>query len=103
MAAIFFERYVGKDAKVNDPSTILFSATPDLLGRGNFEEKKKLGLLDLATQLKLKHRISPPSRGSASWRTKRSARFGRICHSIVLESYACPDSSTLVPTHTRRM
>ena len=27
MAAIFFERYVGKDAKVNDPSSILFFVT----------------------------------------------------------------------------
>jgi 3-isopropylmalate/(R)-2-methylmalate dehydratase large subunit len=55
MAAIFFEQYVGKDAKVNDPSTILFFRDHlTFLDEVISEEKKKLGLLDLATQLKLK-------------------------------------------------
>jgi 3-isopropylmalate/(R)-2-methylmalate dehydratase large subunit len=55
MAAIFFERYVGKDAKVNDPPSILFFRDHlTFLDEVISEEKKKLGLLDLATQLKLK-------------------------------------------------
>src|SRR5438128_10179539 len=55
MASIFFEHYVGKDAKVNDPSTILFFRDHlTFLDEVISEEKKKLGLLDLATQLKLK-------------------------------------------------
>src|ERR1700693_1502299 len=48
MAAIFFERYVGKDAKVNDPSSILFFRDHlTFLDEVISEEKKKLGLLDL--------------------------------------------------------
>ena len=55
MAAIFFEHYVGKDAKVNDPSSILFFRDHlTFLDEVISEEKKKMGLLDLATQLKLK-------------------------------------------------
>ena len=55
MAAIFFERYVGKDAKVNDASSIIFFRDHlTFLDEVISEEKKKLGLLDLATQLKLK-------------------------------------------------
>src|SRR6202047_916966 len=48
MAAIFFERYVGKDAKVNDSSSILFFRDHlTFLDEVISEEKKKLGLLDL--------------------------------------------------------
>src|SRR5205814_8824324 len=55
MAAIFFERYVGKDAKVNDPSTIIFFRDHlTFLDEVISEEKKKLGLLDVDSQLKLK-------------------------------------------------
>jgi len=54
MASIFFEHNVGKDAKVNDPSSILFFRDHlTFLDEVISEEKKKLGLLDLATQLKL--------------------------------------------------
>src|SRR5207302_868906 len=53
MAAIFFERSVGPDAKVNDPSSIIFFRDHlTFLDEVISEEKKKLGLLDLATQLK---------------------------------------------------
>src|SRR3954468_9170098 len=55
MAAIFFEHYVGKEAKVNDPSTIIFFRDHlTFLDEVISEEKKKMGLLDLAGQLKLK-------------------------------------------------
>src|SRR5208282_4652362 len=55
MAAIFFEHYVGKDAKVNDASSIIFFRDHlTFLDEVISEEKKKLGLLDLATRLKLK-------------------------------------------------
>src|SRR5262249_48533563 len=55
MAAIFFEHYVGKDARVNDSSTVLFFRDHlTFLDEVISQEKKKLGLLDLATQLKLK-------------------------------------------------
>ena len=55
MSAIFFEHFVGKDAKVNDPATILFFRDHlTFLDEVISEEKKKMGLLDLAGQLKYK-------------------------------------------------
>jgi 3-isopropylmalate/(R)-2-methylmalate dehydratase large subunit len=92
MAAIFFERYVGKDAKVNDPSSILFFRDHlTFLDEVISEEKKKLGLLDLATQLKLKQQDFAAKQGIKlhGELTDRKGSEG-ICHSIVLESYALP-------------
>jgi 3-isopropylmalate/(R)-2-methylmalate dehydratase large subunit len=92
MAAIFFERYVGKDAKVNDPSTIIFFRDHlTFLDEVISEEKKKLGLLDLATQLKLKQQDFAKKQGIRlhGELTDRKGSEG-ICHSIVLESYALP-------------
>jgi 3-isopropylmalate/(R)-2-methylmalate dehydratase large subunit len=92
MAAIFFERYVGKDARVNDPSSILFFRDHlTFLDEVISEEKKKLGLLDLATQLKLKQQDFAKKQGIKlhGELTDRKGSEG-ICHSIVLESYALP-------------
>jgi 3-isopropylmalate/(R)-2-methylmalate dehydratase large subunit len=92
MAAIFFERYVGKDAKVNDPASILFFRDHlTFLDEVISEEKKKLGLLDLATQLKLKQQDFAKKQGIKlhGELTDRKGSEG-ICHSIVLESYALP-------------
>ena len=92
MAAIFFEHYVGKQAKVNDPSTILFFRDHlTFLDEVISEEKKKLGLLDLATQLKLKQQDFAAKQG-IKLHGELADRKGSegICHSIVLESYALP-------------
>ena len=92
MAAIFFERYVGKDARVNDPSSVLFFRDHlTFLDEVISEEKKKLGLLDLATQLKLKQQDFAQRQG-IKLHGELSDRKGSegICHSIVLESYALP-------------
>jgi 3-isopropylmalate/(R)-2-methylmalate dehydratase large subunit len=92
MAAIFFEHYVGKDAKVNDPSTIIFFRDHlTFLDEVISEEKKKIGLLDLATQLKLKQQDFAKKQGIKlhGELTDRKGSEG-ICHSIVLESYALP-------------
>jgi 3-benzylmalate isomerase len=92
MAAIFFERYVGKDAKVNDASSIIFFRDHlTFLDEVISEEKKKLGLLDLATQLKLKQQDFAKKQGIKlhGELTDRKGSEG-ICHSIVLESYALP-------------
>ena len=92
MAAIFFEHYVGKDAKVNDPSSIIFFRDHlTFLDEVISEEKKKLGLLDLATQLKLKQQDFAKKQGIRlhGELTDRKGSEG-ICHSIVLESYALP-------------
>ncbi|HUC29808.1 MAG TPA: aconitase family protein [Candidatus Acidoferrum sp.] len=92
MAAIFFEHYVGKDAKVNDASSIIFFRDHlTFLDEVISEEKKKLGLLDLATQLKLKQQDFAKKQGIKlhGELTDRKGSEG-ICHSIVLESYALP-------------
>jgi 3-isopropylmalate/(R)-2-methylmalate dehydratase large subunit len=92
MAAIFFERYVGKDAKVNDPSTILFFRDHlTFLDEVISEEKKKIGLLDLATQLKLKQEDFAKRQGIRLHGELKDRKGSEgICHSIVLESYALP-------------
>src|SRR5689334_8413969 len=92
MAAIFFERYVGKDAKVNDPSTILFFRDHlTFLDEVISEEKKKLGLLDLATQLKLKQQDFAHRQGIRLHGELKDRKGSEgICHSIVVESYALP-------------
>jgi 3-isopropylmalate/(R)-2-methylmalate dehydratase large subunit len=92
MAAIFFERYVGKEARVNDPASIIFFRDHlTFLDEVISEEKKKLGLLDLATQLKLKQQDFAAKQG-IKLHGELSDRKGSegICHSIVLESYALP-------------
>jgi 3-isopropylmalate/(R)-2-methylmalate dehydratase large subunit len=92
MAAIFFERYVGKEAKVNDPSSILFFRDHlTFLDEVISEEKKKLGLLDLATQLKLKQQDFAAKHGIKLHGELKDRKGSEgICHSIVLESYALP-------------
>jgi 3-isopropylmalate/(R)-2-methylmalate dehydratase large subunit len=92
MASIFFERYVGKDAKVNDPASILFFRDHlTFLDEVISEEKKKLGLLDLATQLKLKQQDFAAKQGIKLHGELKDRKGSEgICHSIVLESYALP-------------
>jgi 3-isopropylmalate/(R)-2-methylmalate dehydratase large subunit len=92
MAAIFFEHYVGPDAKVNDASTIRFFRDHlTFLDEVISEEKKKIGLLDLATQLKLKQQDFADKQGIRlhGELTDRKGSEG-ICHSVMLESYALP-------------
>jgi 3-isopropylmalate/(R)-2-methylmalate dehydratase large subunit len=92
MAAIFFERYVGKDAKVNDASSIIFFRDHlTFLDEVISEEKKKLGLLDLATQLKMKQQDFAAKQGIRLHGELKDRKGSEgICHSIVLESYALP-------------
>ena len=92
MAAIFFERYVGKDAKVNDASSIIFFRDHlTFLDEVISEEKKKLGLLDLATQLKVKQQDFAEKQGIKLHGELKDRKGSEgICHSIVLESYALP-------------
>src|ERR1022692_4666853 len=92
MAAIFFERYVGKDAKVNDASSIIFFRDHlTFLDEVISEEKKKLGLLDLATQLKLKQQDFAAKQGIKLHGELKDRKGSEgICHAIVLESYALP-------------
>ena len=92
MAAIFFDQLVGKDAPVNDPSSVLFFRDHlTFLDEVLSEQKRKMGLLDLATQLKLKQGDFAQRKGVRlhGELTDRKGAEG-ICHSVVLESYALP-------------
>ena len=92
MAAIFFDQLVGKDAPVNDPGSVLFFRDHlTFLDEVLSEQKRKMGLLDLATQLKLKQGEFAKRKGIRlhGELTDRKGAEG-ICHSVVLESYALP-------------
>lgn len=92
MAAIFYEQYVGKDVPVNDAASIcVFRDHLTFLDEVISEEKKKMGLLDLATQLKLKQEDFARQQGIKlhGELTDRKGSEG-ICHSVMLESYALP-------------
>ena len=92
MASIFYEQYVGKDVPVNDASSIRFFRDHlTFLDEVISEEKKKMGLLDLATQLKLKQEDFATQQGIKlhGELTDRKGSEG-ICHSVMLETYALP-------------
>src|SRR5260370_8579752 len=92
MAAIFFDRLVGRDAPVNDPSSVLcFRDHLTFLDEVLSEQKRKMGLLDLATQLKLKQGDFASRKGIRLHGELKDRKGSEgICHSIVLESYALP-------------
>jgi 3-isopropylmalate/(R)-2-methylmalate dehydratase large subunit len=92
MAAIFFDQLVGRDVPVNDPASIVFFRDHlTFLDEVLSEQKRKMGLLDLATQLKLKQRDFAERKGIRlhGELTDRKGSEG-ICHSVILESYALP-------------
>jgi len=92
MASIFYEQHVGKDVPVNDASSIRFFRDHlTFLDEVISEEKKKIGLLDLATQLKLKQEDFAKQQGIKlhGELTDRKGSEG-ICHSVMLETYALP-------------
>jgi 3-isopropylmalate/(R)-2-methylmalate dehydratase large subunit len=92
MAAIFYEQNVGKNVPVNDASSIRFFRDHlTFLDEVMSEEKKKLGLLDLATQLKFKQEDFAKQQGIKlhGELTDRKGSEG-ICHSVMLETYALP-------------
>ena len=92
MASIFYEQNVGKDVPVNDASSIRFFRDHlTFLDEVISEEKKKMGLLDLATQLKLKQADFARQQG-IKLHGELADRKGSegICHSVMLETYALP-------------
>ena len=92
MAAIFYEQNVGKDVPVNDASSIRFFRDHlTFLDEVISEEKKKMGLLDLATQLKLKQEDFARAQGIKLHGELKDRKGSEgICHSVMLESYALP-------------
>jgi 3-isopropylmalate/(R)-2-methylmalate dehydratase large subunit len=92
MASIFYEQNVGSDVPVNDASSIRFFRDHlTFLDEVISEEKKKMGLLDLATQLKLKQQDFAKKQG-IKLHGELADRKGSegICHSVMLETYALP-------------
>ena len=92
MAAIFYEQFVGKDVPVNDASTIRFFRDHlTFLDEVMSEEKRKMGLLDLATQLKFKQQDFAKSQGIKLHGELKDRKGSEgICHSVMIESYALP-------------
>ena len=92
MAAIFFNQLVGRDTPVNDASSVLFFRDHlTFLDEVLSEQKRKMGLLDLATQLKLKQEEFAEQRGIRLHGELKDRKGSEgICHSVVLESYALP-------------
>ncbi|HEX3103999.1 MAG TPA: aconitase family protein [Terriglobales bacterium] len=92
MAAIFFDQLVGRDAPVNDPKSVLFFRDHlTFLDEVLSEQKRRMGLLDLATQLKMKQSEFAQRKGirlHGELKDRKGAEG--ICHSVVLESYALP-------------
>ena len=92
MASIFYEQNVGRNVPVNDASSIRFFRDHlTFLDEVISEEKKKMGLLDLATQLKLKQEDFAKQQG-IKLHGELADRKGSegICHSVMLETYALP-------------
>ena len=92
MAAIFYEQYVGKDVPVNDASSIKFFRDHlTFLDEVISEEKRKIGLLDLATQLKFKQQDFAKAQGIGLHGELKDRKGSEgICHSVMLETYALP-------------
>jgi len=92
MASIFYEQNVGRNVPVNDASSIRFFRDHlTFLDEVISEEKKKMGLLDLATQLKVKQEDFAKQQG-IKLHGELADRKGSegICHSVMLETYALP-------------
>ncbi len=78
MAAIFFDQLVGRDAPVNDPASVLFFRDHlTFLDETISEQKRKMGLLDLAAAQTQAGRFLPPAWYTTPWRIERSQGFGR--------------------------
>ena len=92
MAAIFYEKMVGKDVPVNDRDSIKFFRDHlTFLDEVISEEKRKIGLLDLATQLKFKQQDFAKSQGIGLHGELKDRKGSEgICHSVMLETYALP-------------
>jgi 3-isopropylmalate/(R)-2-methylmalate dehydratase large subunit len=91
MAAIFYEQLVGSDP-VNDPSSIYFfrdhlTFLDDVMP----PERRKMGLLDLATQLKIKQQDFAAKHGIRLHGELKDRKGSEaICHSLILQNYALP-------------
>ena len=91
MAAIFYEQLVGEDP-VNDPSSIYFFRDHlTFLDEVMPPERRAMGLLDLATQLKVKQEDFARKQGVRLHGELKDRKGSEaICHSLILQDYALP-------------
>ncbi len=92
MAAIFFEQLVGEKEKVNDPSSVIFFRDHlTFLDEVMPAERVKMGLLDLAFELKRKQQAFAEVQGIRVHGELTDRKGSQaICHSKILEGYALP-------------
>jgi 3-isopropylmalate/(R)-2-methylmalate dehydratase large subunit len=92
MASIFYERLVGKNVPVVDPNSVKFFRDHlTFLDEVLSEEKRKMGLLDLATQLKFRQQDFAKIQGIQLHGELKDRKGSEgICHSVMLETYALP-------------
>ena len=93
MSAIFFEKYVGANEPVNDPTSIFFFRDHlTFLHQTMTPERKAMGLLSVADQLKIKQEEFAVKQGITLHGELSGERTGSeaICHSKILQSYALP-------------
>lgn len=91
MAAIFYEKLVGEEP-VNDPASIYFFRDHlTFLDEVMPPERRAMGLLDLAGQLKLKQEEFARKHGIRLHGELRDRKGSEaICHSLILQNYALP-------------
>ncbi len=94
MAAVFFEREMGPEGKVNDPDSIYFFRDHlTFLGEVMTPEKRKAGLLELADGLRRKQEEFARRQGirlHGEIETDTGRGSEAICHSKILQDYALP-------------
>jgi len=92
MAAIFFEKMLGPQARVADPGSILFFRDHlTFLDRVMTPERRAMGLLEVANQLKVKQEEFGRAQGiRVHGELADGSGSEGICHSVVSQSYALP-------------
>ncbi len=93
MAAIFFERKLGSEARVLDADSILFFRDHlTFLHKVMSQERIEQGLLEVANQLEVKQREFSERQGIRLYGEQKGHVMGSeaICHSKILEDYAEP-------------
>ena len=91
MAATFFEEKVGKGEPLNDPeSIILFRDHLTFLEQAMTPERKKMGLLNTAEQLKIKQQDFADTYQLTLHGETEHGGSEAICHSKILQDYAEP-------------
>jgi 3-isopropylmalate/(R)-2-methylmalate dehydratase large subunit len=93
MAAIFFEKLLGEEARVTDPGSIYFFRDHlTFLEQTITPERRAAGLLQVADQLRIKQEQFASRQGIRLHGELSGGRSGSeaICHSKILQSYALP-------------